>query len=65
MDIKLLGFPIFTYIVINENEISGFKIKLMKLLSFTATLGEAKGDHLMFAFGIYKLDVIIGTSLWR
>ena len=65
MDIKLLGFPIFTYIVINENEISGFKIKLIKLLSFTATLGEANGDHLMFAFGIYKLDVIIGTSLWR
>ena len=30
MDIKLLGFPIFKYIVINENEISGFKIKLIK-----------------------------------
>ena len=65
MDIKLLGFPIFRYIVINEDEISGFKIRLMKLLSFTATLGEAKGDHLMFAFGISTLDVIIGTSLWR
>tara|TARA_R110000787_G_scaffold264564_1_gene370485 strand:+ start:24 stop:221 length:198 start_codon:yes stop_codon:yes gene_type:complete len=65
MNIKLLGFSIFKYIVINEDEITGFKIKLMKLLNFTATLGEAKGDHLMFAFGIYKFDIIIGTSLWR
>ena len=54
MNIRLLGFSIFKYILINEDEITGFKIKLFKLLSFTATLGEANGDHLMFAFGIYK-----------
>ena len=65
MKINIFNTPIFKYSSLNDELITGFKIKLLNLFSFAATLGESRGDHLHFTFGIYKFEIFIGASIWR
>ena len=42
MNINMFKTPIFKYTSLNDELVTGFRIKLLNLFSFAATLGESK-----------------------
>ena len=64
MTFKILGFPIFKCVRVGMEQVTGLKIEVLNLISFTITYGTTKGDHIHLSFGVYRFEAFGGLTIW-
>jgi|TARA_R100000808_G_scaffold6776_1_gene19891 hypothetical protein len=64
MTFKILGFPVFKCVKVGTKGVTGFKIVVLNLISFTITYGTQKGEHIHLSFGVYRFEAFGGLTIW-
>ena len=65
MDIRIMNLSLLRLLRIEHETIKGYKIVILKVLSFTGTYGKSDGNHTNISVGIFNLETFIGFSLWN